>query len=48
MLIDIAVRPAPAGGISSAIEAYRAAKDRVSVPKLVNILEQLRYMYPTV
>lgn len=45
-LIDIAVRPAYAGGISQVMKAYRAAKDRMSVDKLLAILKKLDYVYP--
>src|SRR5205085_7215262 len=45
-LIDIVVRPTYAGGISRVIEAYRAAKGRISVDRLLAILKQLDYVYP--
>lgn len=45
-LIDIIVRPAYAGGISQIIKAYRTAKARVSVDKLLSILNDLGYVYP--
>jgi hypothetical protein len=45
-LIDIAVRPAYAGSIRHVLAAYKAAKDRVSVDKLVSILKELDYVYP--
>jgi predicted transcriptional regulator of viral defense system len=45
-LIDIVVRPAYAGGTSQVLKAYRAAKDRISVDRLVAILKQLAYVYP--
>lgn len=45
-LIDIVVRPAYAGGITQVYKAYRAAKDRVSVDRLLAILKKLHYMYP--
>ncbi|HET6161260.1 MAG TPA: hypothetical protein VFE34_23160 [Dongiaceae bacterium] len=45
-LVDIAVRPAYAGGISLVLKAYRAAKVRVSVDRLLKILKDLDYRYP--
>jgi len=45
-LIDIVVRPAYAGGIINVLEAYRAAKNRVSVEGLLAILAELNHQYP--
>jgi predicted transcriptional regulator of viral defense system len=45
-LIDIVVRPAYAGGASEVLNAYRAAKDRMSVNRLLAILNKLDYVYP--
>ncbi len=45
-LIDIVVRSAYAGGISNVVKAYRAAKDRMSIDRLVSTLEALDYVYP--
>jgi len=45
-LIDIAVRPTYAGGIFQVLEAYRAAKDRISTNRLVATLKKLDYAYP--
>jgi hypothetical protein len=45
-LIDIVVRPAYAGGISQVFKAYRAAKDRISLDRLIAILKKLDYVYP--
>jgi hypothetical protein len=45
-LIDIVVRPAYAGGISLVLEAYKRAKDKISVTTLVATLKKLEYVYP--
>src|SRR3990172_11282836 len=45
-LIDIAVRPAYAGGVFEVLKADRAATDRLSVNTLVATLKQLGYVYP--
>lgn len=45
-LIDIAVRPAYAGGVFEVLEAYRRARDELSVNRLAATLKKLDYRYP--
>ncbi len=45
-LIDIAVRPVYAGGVTQVLESYRRAADRVSVNALLGLLTKLGYSYP--
>jgi len=45
-LIDIAVRPVYAGGVFQVLEAYKQAKDQVSVNTLLATLKKLQYIYP--
>lgn len=45
-LIDIAVRPDYAGGVSEIIDAYKLAKERCSVNILISLLKKLDYIYP--
>ncbi len=45
-LIDITVRPEYAGGIHEVLKAYRIAKDKVSVNKLIATLKKINYVYP--
>ncbi len=45
-LIDITVRPAYSGGIFEVLEAYKNAKEQISVNILVATLKKLDYVYP--
>jgi hypothetical protein len=45
-LIDITVRPAYSGGVPHVLEAYKRARDHISVPKLLALLAEFDYTYP--
>jgi predicted transcriptional regulator of viral defense system len=45
-LVDIAVRPVYSGGAAEVLRAYQAARDQLSIPRLVNSLRRLRHLYP--
>ena len=45
-LVDITVRPVYAGGVPAVLEAFKLARSRASVKKLMEILTKLDYTYP--
>ncbi len=45
-LIDITVRPGYSGGVDSVLNVYRRAIDKISINKLVAILDKLNFIYP--
>lgn len=45
-LIDVTVRPSYGGGVFSVLEAYRRSLPKVSVNKLLAILDSLDFIYP--
>ena len=45
-LIDIVVRPGYAGGVFEVLNAYKLAKDKVSINRLAAKLKKLDYIYP--
>ena len=45
-LIDLAVRPAYARGLADILGAYKNAKDRISIKKMLEILQELDHAYP--
>jgi hypothetical protein len=45
-LIDITVRPGYSGGVSAVLGAFRLARNRISVAKLIALLNEFDYLYP--
>jgi hypothetical protein len=45
-LVDITVRPGYSGGVPAVLQAFRLARGRISVTKLLGILRKLDYTYP--
>mgnify|MGYP003290247147 CR=1 FL=1 len=45
-LIDVTVRPNYAGGAKAVLSAYRQARGRISVDKLLTFLKRFDYVYP--
>lgn len=45
-LIDITVRPGYAGGVYSVLDIYRKALSKISINKLIAILDKLNFIYP--
>ena len=45
-LIDITVRPIYSGGCGEVLEAYKRAKEKISVDLLVAMLKKIKYIYP--
>ncbi len=45
-LIDIATRPFQAGGVHEILRAYKAAKGKVDVVEMEQMLQKMNYVYP--
>ncbi len=45
-LIDIVVRPSYSGGVGNVLAAYRAARNRMSITTLIQLLETVDHIYP--
>lgn len=45
-LVDIAVRPTYSGGVFQVLEAYRTAAGRLSIARILEVLDRLDYVYP--
>lgn len=45
-LIDIMVRPGYAGGVHAVLNAFKESSDRISINKLIAILDNINFIYP--
>ena len=45
-LIDIAIRPNYAGNVHEVLKAFKMAKDKFSVNRLISTLKKMNYIYP--
>jgi hypothetical protein len=45
-LIDATVRPVYSGGVAEVLQAYKSARNKISVKTLVRLLQKLNYIYP--
>ncbi len=45
-LVDLTVRPLYAGGVPEVLEAYRRAREEVSMMRLLAVLKRFQYVYP--
>jgi len=45
-LVDITVRPGYSGDVPGVLQAFRLAKNRISVRKLITLLDKFDYTYP--
>lgn len=45
-LIDLVVRPIYSGGVANVIRIYKKASNSLSIPKLIDLLSKLKYIYP--
>ena len=45
-LLDCTIRPSYSGGCFEILKAYKRAKDKISVAKLLGLYKQLKFIYP--
>ena len=45
-LIDITVRPIYSGGVNAVLDAYKKSIGKVSVKKIIAILDTINFIYP--